>query len=262
MFRPRGFSPPRRLAPHGACGFIAPRYRTGVDHVSRFDPTHPNTSLTRFARAAEAICFTQPHTLRRISSLAAVPRHRGLFPLAVDWHPITACAALDPVQHPIRASRGGLPFPQRQNLRRPDTNTSRSSSTPNQFDPALRRGVPLSIHAAKSVYHRFRKHISLPTQTAISTSGLFSPSEFVAPDTSFEVALRTVLPWVFSTSAAWVRDQCLLPPRPRPSRPPNSPRGCGELSSLRLCTNQTTNRLKGPPGVFPGRWQQRSSLLA
>jgi hypothetical protein len=34
MFRPRGFAPPRRFAPSGSCGSVAPRYRPRVHRVS------------------------------------------------------------------------------------------------------------------------------------------------------------------------------------------------------------------------------------
>jgi hypothetical protein len=47
LFRPRGFSPPRRLAPHRRCGFVAPRCR--LWGPSRF-PVPVPPSLWRWAR--------------------------------------------------------------------------------------------------------------------------------------------------------------------------------------------------------------------
>jgi hypothetical protein len=60
-FRPRGFSPPRRLSPRWSCGLVASRCRSWGS--PRYD--------------------LDAHTPRRTPSPAAVPCHHGRCPLAV-----------------------------------------------------------------------------------------------------------------------------------------------------------------------------------
>jgi hypothetical protein len=77
-FRPRGFSPPRRLPPHRGCGFVAPRCRlwSSTRFPSRI-PGHPRVSCKSFA-------FPAPRVIpfEEFPSSAAVPHHCGRCPLA------------------------------------------------------------------------------------------------------------------------------------------------------------------------------------
>jgi hypothetical protein len=62
-FRPRGFSPPRRFAPHADCRFVAPCCRSKVRPVSADRPRCWSEDLHRLPA-----CFPEPqhHTPRRI----------------------------------------------------------------------------------------------------------------------------------------------------------------------------------------------------
>jgi hypothetical protein len=87
-FRPRGFAPPRRLAPRQGCGFVAPRCRSGVRRVSsdRGPPSlraearctvEPSSAVpaTRFG-PFEGFPRQQPCRITAAFALLPLPRHR------------------------------------------------------------------------------------------------------------------------------------------------------------------------------------------
>jgi hypothetical protein len=78
-FRPRGFSPPRRLAPRTGCECIATRCQPGfaVFPESRFGQPKPTAS-----RAP----FPQRDTPRRIPLIGSCPHCCGTYPHAVTVH--------------------------------------------------------------------------------------------------------------------------------------------------------------------------------
>jgi hypothetical protein len=83
-FRPRGFAPPRRLPPHTARGFVAPRSRSGVHRVSDVSEPVPSTSIRRSrserwrtSRASSPRRGSHPSKSVLVDSRS--PRHRGSF---------------------------------------------------------------------------------------------------------------------------------------------------------------------------------------
>jgi len=79
LFRPRGFSPPRRFPPRRGCGSVAPRCRlwSSTRFPSRL-PGHPRVSCKSFA-------FPAPRVIpfEEFPSSAAVPHHCGRCPPAI-----------------------------------------------------------------------------------------------------------------------------------------------------------------------------------
>jgi len=130
LFRPRGFSPPRRLPPRSGCGFVAPRYRSGVRRVSRRRFTWPPE---RGVGEPTSFPATRAHTLRRVppvESRTTSPRLLAftvavaLLPLPPDprgdrgrravgrasprrgrAHGVTGTAEADSMLPPLRAAR-------------------------------------------------------------------------------------------------------------------------------------------------------------
>jgi hypothetical protein len=82
LFRPRGFSPPRRLAPHRRCGFVAPRCR--LWGPSRFPGPVP-PSRWRWVRAVRSPRRGTPY--EEFPSSAAVPHRCGRCLLDVSVRP-------------------------------------------------------------------------------------------------------------------------------------------------------------------------------
>jgi hypothetical protein len=74
MFRPRGFSPPRRFAPRKGRGFIAPRNRSRVRRVSCMPPTRAARRRRVRTGSVPATRFTP---FEDFPSPAAVPHHCG-----------------------------------------------------------------------------------------------------------------------------------------------------------------------------------------
>jgi hypothetical protein len=96
-FRPRGFSPPRRLAPATAPGVLQPVTVLGF---ATFPPPHPQPASQL---RVQDLSRDTNHTPRRIPSTVAVPHHCGRCPLAVTADPATQ----DTPVHSHRTSRQG-----------------------------------------------------------------------------------------------------------------------------------------------------------
>jgi hypothetical protein len=77
MFRPRGFSPPRRLTPHTGLGSIAPRNRMKFATLPGFSPDNdqPKPICTGRIPPIPAARFTPSE---EFPSSIAVPHHCGL----------------------------------------------------------------------------------------------------------------------------------------------------------------------------------------
>jgi hypothetical protein len=103
-FRPRGFSPPRRLAPLRGCGFVAPRFRPwGSSRFSR-----PGAAASEEATGAEAQsprCGFGP--FEGFPSPVAAPHHCGLCLRAVAARPPPRQLALPAGPRAWRPHPGG-----------------------------------------------------------------------------------------------------------------------------------------------------------
>jgi len=86
MFRPRGFAPPRRFPPPELRGLVASRCRSwGSSRFWRWPPRFVEIRHRAFCSRDTDLSPSRPPlfprrsfvTLRRMSPLAAVPRHRG-----------------------------------------------------------------------------------------------------------------------------------------------------------------------------------------
>jgi hypothetical protein len=95
-FRPRGFSPPRRFPPRSGCGFVAPRYRSGVRRVSRRRLPEPPERDTGEPTPFPA---TRAHTLRRVPPVDS----RTTSPRSLAF---TVAVALLPLPPDPRGDRG------------------------------------------------------------------------------------------------------------------------------------------------------------
>jgi hypothetical protein len=123
MFRPRGFSPPRRVAPQKSPGLVASRYRkefAAFRHRSRHSP--PDTSEEVLARVRSTTAFpAAPFTpLEEVPPPAAASHHCDRCPLAVAPPPSSSrasskwneAATLDLgalLRHRVRCARFPLP---------------------------------------------------------------------------------------------------------------------------------------------------------
>jgi hypothetical protein len=97
MFRPRGFSPPRRLTPRASCEFIAPHNRPEVRYVSLDSiPTRCRSSQRGRVLEFPAPRFTP---LEGFPSSAAVPCHHGRCLPDVPLTPNTAEIASEEPSH-------------------------------------------------------------------------------------------------------------------------------------------------------------------
>jgi hypothetical protein len=90
MFRPRGFAPPRRFAPHGSCGFVAPRNRLGVRRVSCM-PTGESPESGSRCRGQSPRCESNPSKSSLVSS-------RKRITATVAFLSLPSCPAGDPAE--------------------------------------------------------------------------------------------------------------------------------------------------------------------
>jgi len=123
-FRPRGFSPPRRLRPSVRCGFVAPHSQTGFAVLP-----DRQTPIRRCWRCRP---FPTTHSpFEAFPSLVAVPHHCGRFPLDVSRNltlieDLTVFAASD-ISDPACAARSEEP--PSPSVHRPSPSLLKSSPT-------------------------------------------------------------------------------------------------------------------------------------
>lgn len=109
MFRPRGFSPPRRLAPRSLCGFVAPRCRSWDS--PRFAAPDVSVAPPRNAADPSKSSCRQPcpcHPVRaRERTLAGSPRAVAPLALFTATHRLfPRPKAGNPTPEPIRGGSG------------------------------------------------------------------------------------------------------------------------------------------------------------
>jgi hypothetical protein len=109
-FRPRGFSPPRQLAPHAACRFVAPYYRSKVRFVSH---SRPRSLCPKTQRRLPTV-FPEPqlHTPRRIPLIHSVLCHhsRCLPAVFTGCHSLLLAEAHNTSSLPISRERESRPL--------------------------------------------------------------------------------------------------------------------------------------------------------
>jgi len=141
LFHPRGFSPPRWLAPHRRCGFVAPRCR--LWGPSRFPAPVP-TSLWRWVRTFRSPRRGTPY--EEFPSSAALPHCCGRCLLAVSVRPpgltLPVARDFDGRREQVR----WRPSPRGSGLRRPLEGRSPSEEEVREWTPddRSRRASPRS----------------------------------------------------------------------------------------------------------------------